>query len=347
MLKQVINKDVEVTANVDSISKVFTYEECNVLVIRDEDGNYWYKAKDIATILEYANTNDAIIQHVDDEYKKSFSEMTDWFTCSTKKSQTIKGSEIPTLPKIHAQTVFVDDSGFLQLISRSNKKAAVELWRKITKEILPTLFRTGYYEMPITDSDYNRINKSFYDDNMLSEFMGNPCVYFAYVGKHKVTINGITKLEDAFKFGNSTEISERDLEQHRKYYNTFNIIGIWKTLAHIAVEKRIKKNFESLEMVVKLKIKGKNRKTEDNKNEHVVLSQRHGLDYCLNMIQQVVNKTSLPQENEYKDEITKLKHRNELLTQRIKFLTKMNRQQKSNISQLKENLNDLRNKRKK
>ena len=308
-----------VITNNGAMSKMFTYEECNVMAILDKEGNYWYKAKDIATILEYGNTKDAIIRHIDDEYKKSFADM-------------IVG--IPDHQNLHPKTVFIDDSGFFQLVSRSKKPTAIKLWRQITKEILPTLFRTGYYEMPITDSDIDRVTKSFYDDNMLSEFMGNPCVYFAYVGKHKIIKNGITKLLDVFKYGNSIEISRRDLDEHRKYYEIFNILGIWKSLGHISVEKKIEKNFKSLNMVVKLKIKGKNKKSEENKDEHIVLSQRHGVDYCLKMIQQVVNGTSLPQEDEYKNKIKDLEHQLELSSQKNKYLMRLNRQLKNNIIDL-------------
>jgi len=35
------------------ISKMFTYEEADILVILDKDNKAWYKGKDLATILEY------------------------------------------------------------------------------------------------------------------------------------------------------------------------------------------------------------------------------------------------------------------------------------------------------
>ena len=34
------------------------------------NGNPWFKAKDVATILSYTNTKKAIVDHVDDEDKK-------------------------------------------------------------------------------------------------------------------------------------------------------------------------------------------------------------------------------------------------------------------------------------
>lgn len=154
--------------------------------------------------------------------------------------------------------------------------------------------------MPARQSDIDRLMKSFYDENMLSDFIGSPVFYFAYVDKHKITQNGVTKEKDIIKFGQSRKIQQRDLEEHRKFYKVFNVIGIWKTLANIEVEQRVNDNFKSLNMLIKLKIQGKNKKAEENKNEHIILDEVHNLDYCLNMIENVVRTTSLPQENEYK-----------------------------------------------
>lgn len=196
------------------------------------------------------------------------------------------------------------------------------LWRQITKEILPTLFRTGTYTMPAKKSDINQLTKSFYDENMLSEFMGSPCVYFAYVGQHKVTINGMTKEHHVIKYGETRKMDQRDLKQHRKFYKTFNMLGIWKTLANVEVENQIEANFQSLNMLIDLKIKGMNKPKEENKKEHIILTEKHDLNYCLNMISNVVKNTSLPQENELKKIITELEHKYELSVNEIKHLQK-------------------------
>ena len=39
------------------------------------DGNPWFQAKEVATILAYANTKKAIIDHVDDEDKRRREEL--------------------------------------------------------------------------------------------------------------------------------------------------------------------------------------------------------------------------------------------------------------------------------
>lgn len=69
------------------------------------------------------------------------------------------------------------------------------------------------------------------------------------------------------------------------------------------------------------------------------MTEKHGLDYCLNMIEQVINETKLPQENEYINENKELIHKNKLQAEKIKHLEEMNKQ-------LRDNLNDLRRKNK-
>ncbi|AUV57988.1 Bro-N domain-containing protein, partial [Bandra megavirus] len=146
-----------------------------------------------------------------------------------------------------------------------------------------------------------------------SSYDKQPVVYLSYVGEHKVTINGVEKTEHVIKFGETRKMSQRDLNEHRNFYKIFNVLGIWKSLANVEVESQIKNNFKSRGMLVDLVIKGKNKTKEQNKKEHIVLNEVSGLDYCLNMIEDVVNNTTLPQENEYQNKINKLECKNEIL----------------------------------
>ena len=70
--------------------------------------------------------------------------------------------------KIDSQTIFIESAGFWQLVSRSKKPSAKELWRKITHDILPTLFTKGTYTLPPNEVDIAQLNKNFYDDHYIS-----------------------------------------------------------------------------------------------------------------------------------------------------------------------------------
>jgi len=320
--------DKQVVANGDDIiSKMFTYEEADVLVVLDAESKPWHKGKDICDILEYSRARDAIGNHVDEKYKKSYTELTPLKTA---------------LAKVHAQTIFISNSDVFQLVSRSKKPEAIKLWEFITETILPELFAKGTYSLPTKQTDIARLTKNFYDDNMLSNYKDILAVYLAYIGEY----NG----KHILKFGKSNDFVRRDLMEHRKMYKTFNVIKIWETLANDLVETNIKYNFMSKNMLTTLTKKELNIKcNEQTKRELVILNEVNDLDYCLNMINTVVNTTVLPQELKYKNEIKnmvsnqefiELKHKNELLESKIEHLEEMN-------TQLKGNINDLRNRRKK
>lgn len=314
VVQKIVGNDTKIATPSNSIvSKMFTCEDADILVIKDDKGLYWYKAKDICDLLEYVNSRDALKKHVDKEYKKSYADM---------------GVAICDTLKIDSQTIFIEDSGVWQLVTRSKKKEARLLWQKITREILPTLFATGTYTMPATETDIERLKKSFYDDHFISNYKDKLAIYLAYIGEYKG--------KHILKFGKTNDFVKRDLEQHRKMYKIFNVIKIWETLANDLVEKNIKSNFASVGMLTaltkkELKINCK----EKTKRELVVINEVHGLDYCIKMIDIVVTKTVLPQENKYHAEIEKKDHTIELQAQRIKHLEEMN-------IQLNENIKDLR-----
>lgn len=239
------------------------------------------------------------------------------------------------LLKINPQTIFINQTGVLQLVIKSRKPECEKFAEWLAEEVIPSIMNTGKYESPITEIDIDRLNKNFYDEHMLSKYMGNPCLYLAYVGKHKIVINGETKEEHVIKYGQTRKMEERDLKQHRKFYKKFNILGVWKTLANVEVENKLRANFEGLDMLVDLKIKGMNKNKEENKREHIILTENHGLEFCLNMIENIIKDTTLPQENEYKIKIMELEHKNKILKEQNKHLNEM-------TIQLKENLSDLR-----
>lgn len=87
-------------------------------------------------------------------------------------------------------------------------------------------------------------------------------------------------------------------------------------------------------MFVTQKIRGKKDKILSMR-ELVALNEINDLDYCLNMIENVVNNTISPLEQELHNQIKELEHKYEVLE------TKYNAKLES-IKELKENINDLR-----
>jgi prophage antirepressor-like protein len=103
----------------------FIYEESPVRVIQDEQECPWFVAKDVCGILEIVNVADAVENLDDDEKGIGF-------------VYTLGGQQ---------QMITINEPGLYALIFRSNKPNAKTFRRWITHEVLPSLRKTGRYEI--------------------------------------------------------------------------------------------------------------------------------------------------------------------------------------------------------
>ena len=95
--------------------------------------NPWFKGKDVATSLEYANPSKALRDHVDDEDRKAFHE----------RAQGVNEKFIPSNQQPHE--VYINESGLYCLALRSNKPEAKFFKRWVTSEVLPSIRKYGGY----------------------------------------------------------------------------------------------------------------------------------------------------------------------------------------------------------
>lgn len=112
--------------------KAFNFEsnEVRTVLIDDEP---WFVGKDVATILGYKNTNDAMSRHVDVDDKR--------------------GSRITT-PGGKQQMNIINESGVFALIFGSELDSAKRFKKWVTSEVLPSIRKTGSYSVqPMDDFD--------------------------------------------------------------------------------------------------------------------------------------------------------------------------------------------------
>lgn len=111
--------------------KVFQNEEfgeVRSLVINDEP---WFVGKDVAKALGYSNSSKAVINHVENE---------------DKIMQMLAHSQNGNVVK--TQTTLINESGVYSLIFGSKLPSAKKFKHWVTSEVLPTLRKTGKYEIP-------------------------------------------------------------------------------------------------------------------------------------------------------------------------------------------------------
>ena len=113
------------------ITEIFIYEETKLDIIKKDD-NIWFQAKTVADILKYTNTRKAIRDHVDSEDKITLN--------------NLKSRRNESFPPKNNHVIYINESGLYSLILRSNMDKAKDFKRWVTKEVLPSIRKTGRYE---------------------------------------------------------------------------------------------------------------------------------------------------------------------------------------------------------
>lgn len=121
----------------DNLPQIFNFEENQIRIITDENGEPWFIAKDIAKLLGHESAKDAIRILDEDE----------------------KGGHL--MPTIRGQQKLstVNESGLYSLIFASRKVEARRFKKWVTSEVLPTIRKTGSYGQKIDFNDTKFLHK--------------------------------------------------------------------------------------------------------------------------------------------------------------------------------------------
>ena len=94
----------------------------------DQKCRVWFQAKEVATILGYQDTNQAIRKHVSENHKRKiiFSNQHETHGCS--------------------MTYFIDEAGFYELVFRSRLPTAKFFREWVFSKVLPSIRKYGYYK---------------------------------------------------------------------------------------------------------------------------------------------------------------------------------------------------------
>jgi prophage antirepressor-like protein len=106
--------------------QVFKNEEFGQVRTVTIDGESWFVGKDVAEILGYSNTRDALAKRVDDEDK-------------------IDGVAICDPIGREQTPVLINESGLYSLILSSKLPSAKKFKHWVTREVLPSIRKTGTY----------------------------------------------------------------------------------------------------------------------------------------------------------------------------------------------------------
>ena len=101
----------------------------------------WFKAVVVATILKYTNQCKAIRDHVDPEDKRKLSELMSKSKRNESfhlKTDSLKGND--------GNSLYLSESGLYSLVLCSKLELAKTFKRRVTKDVLPSIRKTGKYD---------------------------------------------------------------------------------------------------------------------------------------------------------------------------------------------------------
>lgn len=108
----------------------FNFNGADVRVLIDDQGEPWFIAKDVADLLEYADTDKAIRSH-----------------CKAAKTYPVEmAGQVRHVKVIPERDVY-------RLVMRSQMPAAEQFEEWVVGEVLPSIRRTGSYSRPMTPAE--------------------------------------------------------------------------------------------------------------------------------------------------------------------------------------------------
>ena len=96
----------------------------------DQKCRVWFKAKEVAKILGYQDTNQAIRKHVSENHKRTFN-----LSQPVESTGQVQGRWI----------IFIDEPGFYELVFKSRLPSAKMFREWVFTKVLPSIRKYGYY----------------------------------------------------------------------------------------------------------------------------------------------------------------------------------------------------------
>lgn len=253
---------------IDLANNYFKYHGKELIVLRDNKNDIiWIKGKAVAEILGYENTTQAIIENVDENDKINFEKIDELFT----NLPDILDKNIKSLDK---KTIFINESGLYSLILSSKKPYAKEFKHWITSEVLPSIRKIGSYSIQ------NKIDVPlFYTDNLICDYDHKNIIYIAYIGQ----VDG----EQIYKFGKTSFLAKRDIEQHRKTFLTFEVVHISECDNKDIVEMKFRQELRVKNILRELTI------NDRKQTELFTVTSAYSLDSIIKILTQIVEKFPL------------------------------------------------------
>ena len=189
------------------IEKSYKNDDLGIEIVSyiDKNQNIFFIGKDVAKILGYRDTNQAIRKHVEEEDKKYF---------PVETTAYLKRGRPP---------IIINESGFYSLVLSSKLETAKKFKRWVTSEVLPSIRKFGFYKMLDLRIKQRVIfdGKKFYKHPVFSNYAANKNGEVINVknGRFIKMVNNNGYLR--FTICNKKLEKQKNYSQHRFVYEVF------------------------------------------------------------------------------------------------------------------------------
>jgi prophage antirepressor-like protein len=192
----------------DIFNKLLKFNEDEIIIIFDKDGNVWFKYRDVLKALGYSDILHTIVDmKINIENKKNYK------TISAMGLTPYQNNYIKNT-NIKHNVIFINESGLYEVLTLSTKPLAKIFRDKYFKEIMPEIRKSGQYVVtPKEKIELDKINKKL--DNYKQEltyyynkykFVPSKSGYF-YIMLDAKIVKG--KKITCYKFGFALNMNDR------------------------------------------------------------------------------------------------------------------------------------------
>ena len=162
------NNEQNVIQSIDITNNLLQFNNKPIKYFYYND-NIYFKAKDIALILEYKDTDQAIRKNVDENDKFNYNYFKNYEPVVGTGAGTCSNIAQIFMTHDDKHSYYINESGLYSLIMSSKKAEAKVFSRWVTSEVLPSIRKNGYYinntiieqefeiKLKLKDEEYQKI----------------------------------------------------------------------------------------------------------------------------------------------------------------------------------------------
>jgi len=250
------NIDISSVKQINVKGNVLSYMGYDVNVFVDKNNEIFFKGVVVTKILNYVNSDQIIRNLVSNTNKIVYSKLLDLNPLLKSGLKIVKND---------MKSIYINTAGVFEILNKSRKKEAKPFQKWVNNEVLPSIDKTGKYDMyKESKKDFEIVPNDEYQDwgltNNSSEIQDDEIIYLGAVGTFKNVQSDIDsdvkEGEMIFKYGSSGRESARKKE-HESLIDSYTCFHVAKCIKNDKLERCLRYELERRGQLRNVKFNGK------------------------------------------------------------------------------------------